>query len=124
MSHYAAAENYPFDGDYRAALLPYLADVAAPTNTPGTVNVSWQIYAASSDAQTAFLLWLATPELTDNKGSGRIRDPAGTPRHKMGHEGIRRHRGRGCWLSGPGQLGAKVSKSPTATRERAEPGRH
>ena len=52
--------------------MPYLADVAAPTNTPGTVNVSCQIYAVSSDTPTAFLLWLATPGLTDHKELGRI----------------------------------------------------
>ena len=34
MSRSAAADNDPFYGDYKAALAPYLIDVAAPTNAP------------------------------------------------------------------------------------------
>ena len=38
-----------------------------------------------------------------------IREPAGTPYHKMGHQVIRRYGGRGRRISCPDQLGAKVS---------------
>ena len=34
MSHYDAAKNDPFKGDYKDALLTYLIDVAAPKNAP------------------------------------------------------------------------------------------
>ena len=40
MSHYVAANNNPFGGDYKAALAPYLIDVWETTNAPGPADVA------------------------------------------------------------------------------------
>ena len=40
MSHYAAANNDPLGGDYKAALAPYLIDIVAPTNAPVPADVT------------------------------------------------------------------------------------
>ena len=58
MSHFAAAKNDPFDGNYKSSLAPYLIDVTAPTNAPVPDNAAQQIYSASGDAPTDFLLWM------------------------------------------------------------------
>ena len=56
MYHLAAVNNDPFGSNYADALAPYVIDVTATTNALVPDNVSWQIYSASDDAQTAFLL--------------------------------------------------------------------
>ena len=70
MPHFSAANNDPFDSNYKADLAPYLIDVAAPRNAPGLANSDRQIYTASGDTLTAFLLWLATPWLNPDKDPG------------------------------------------------------
>ena len=55
MSHFAVAKNYPFNGNYAAALAPYEIEMEAPTNALVQVDISWQIYTANGDASTAFL---------------------------------------------------------------------
>ena len=72
MHHFTAAKKYPNDGNYKYALSPYLIDVAAPTNAPGPATVARQIYVTFGDAQTDFLLWLATTGLNSENYPGRI----------------------------------------------------
>ena len=72
MSHFAAADNDPFYGKYKADLAPYLIDVVAPTNALAPAGVNQQIYAASGNSQTAFLLWLTNHGLNTDKESSRI----------------------------------------------------
>ena len=72
MSHYSTSKNNSFDEDYKADLAPNLIDVDSPTNTPGPADIYRQIYFASRDALTAFLLWLATSRLTAEEDYVRI----------------------------------------------------
>ena len=72
MYHYATSNNYPFGGNYKTTLAPYLIGVVSPTNALGPADVTQQIYAASGDALTAFLLWMATPGMNVNVDLGRI----------------------------------------------------
>ena len=72
MYHYAPAKNDPFDSNYNADLAPYLIDVAVDTHAPVLDDVAWQIYAASGDSTTAFLLCMDTPRMDDDVDPGRI----------------------------------------------------
>ena len=66
MSHFAAAENEPFNDNYAAAVAPFVIDVSVPTAALVPDDVSWKIYSVSGDVPTAFLLWLATPGVAAN----------------------------------------------------------
>ena len=72
MSNFAAAKNDLFGGNYAAALASYMIDMAAPINAPVPADVSSQIYSASGDAQTTFLLWILTPRYASDMDSGCI----------------------------------------------------
>ena len=66
------ANNYLFDSDCTAALAPYDIYTAAPTNALVPDESSQQIYSASGDAPTDFLLWLATPGIASDVDLGCI----------------------------------------------------
>ena len=72
ISHFAAANNDPFDIEYADVLAPYKIGVAAPTNAPIPADVSRQNYSASGNVSITFMLWLATLGLAVNVYLGRI----------------------------------------------------
>ena len=43
ISHFAAAQNDPFDSNYAAVLAPYKIDVVTPTNAPVPSDIYRQI---------------------------------------------------------------------------------
>ena len=94
--YFSCPETDPFPGNYEAVLDPYWIDLmnAAAALTPA--SVSQQVYAASHKGDpTAFLLWHATPVITEDRDPGRV-----SLFHSVSHYASRRGRLPCQWDNG------------------------
>ena len=72
-AYFSRPETDMFSGDYEAVLDPYRIDPMNASAALTTASVSQQVYANSQQGDpTAFLLWHATPGITEDWEPSRV----------------------------------------------------